>query len=100
MGEERRGRGGERERSELEKSVDEMERWWKIKEREERRKNIIVKGIEVKEGKIKEAVEKMLKKIRVEARFEQVKRIGAAKDRKMDMIVRLKDEEQKKESDA
>lgn len=34
-----------------------------LKEREERRKNILIRGLEMKEGKRKEAVEEVLEKM-------------------------------------
>jgi len=42
------------------KRVKILERKLEVKERKERRKNVIIKGVEVKDGKRKEAVEEMI----------------------------------------
>lgn len=45
------------------------------KEREERRKNIVLKEIKVKNGNRKKAVGELFKSIRVEARIKEIKRL-------------------------
>lgn len=68
------------------------------KEREKRRKNIIIKEIKVKEGNRKKAVEEVLIDIRVEARIEEVRKLGGNEERGTEMIwVKLENEEQRRE---
>lgn len=45
-----------------------------MREREQRRRNVILKGVKVKNGKRKEAVEKMLKVLGVRAEMEEIRR--------------------------
>ncbi|XP_036139538.1 uncharacterized protein PF11_0207-like [Monomorium pharaonis] len=49
-----------------ERRVREIERRLEMKEREDRRKNLLIKGIEVKDGNRKEAVERVFKEIGAE----------------------------------
>lgn len=75
----------------------EVERRIKMKEREERRRNIIIKKVEVKEGKRKEAVEEILKALGVKVDMKEVKKLGEeGKGREM-LLVKLKEEKQKRE---
>lgn len=76
--EELRGGGGEgsegadlkrgmREGGEIaENRLLEIEKKVEIREREERRRNIIIKRVEVKDGKRREAIEKVLKVVELE----------------------------------
>lgn len=68
------------------------------REREKRRKNIIIRGVEVKEGKKKEVIERIMKDIGADVRVKEIKRLGRdrEKDRKM-VWLRLEDEEQRRE---
>lgn len=74
----------------------EIERRIEMREREERRRNIILKGVEVKEGKRREAVEEVFKVLGVRAEMEEIKKLGGVERRAM-LLVKLKGEEQKKE---
>lgn len=47
-----------------------------MRERKERRKNIIIKGVEVKNRRRREAVEEVLKRIGAKADMEKVKKLG------------------------
>lgn len=44
----------------MESRINEIERKLEQRERKKRRKNIIIKGVEVREGKRKEAVEELM----------------------------------------
>lgn len=58
----------EGERRVLEERIGRMEKKWEVRERKERRKNLIVKRLEVKEGKKKEAIEGLLNGLGVEVK--------------------------------
>lgn len=66
-------RGG---RKIVEDRLTKTERRIEIWEREERRRNIIIKGVEVKKGKRREAVEEVL---RVKAEMEKSRKLGGEK---------------------
>lgn len=69
-----------------------------MKEREERKKNIIIKGLEVREGKRREAVKELLRKVGVDVEIEEIRRVGGGiKDRREMVLVKIAKEEQKKE---
>lgn len=61
--------------SSIMRRVGEMETKLEVKEREERRKNIIIKRVEVREGRRKEAVEDLMRVIGAEIKIEEVRRI-------------------------
>jgi len=88
--------GGEEKGEEIEKRLRGMERKIELREREERKRNFLIKGLVVKEGKRKEAVEEIFKILEVKADIEEVKRIGGEGEREM-AVVRMSSEEQKKE---
>lgn len=78
--------------------LKEIERKIEWRDREERKRNVIIKGVEIKEGKRREAVEKVLEIIRARVEVREVKRIARDRDREGEMIlVRLGSEEQRKE---
>ncbi|XP_036147203.1 histone-lysine N-methyltransferase, H3 lysine-79 specific-like [Monomorium pharaonis] len=80
------------------KKVREIERRLEMKEREDRRKNLLIKGVEVKEGNRKEAVEKVFREIGAEVTVKGVRRIGEGSKKGREMIwVKLESEEQRKE---
>ncbi|XP_036143369.1 golgin subfamily A member 6-like protein 7 [Monomorium pharaonis] len=80
------------------KKVKEIERRLEMKEREDRRKNLLIKGVEVKEGSRKEAVEKVFREIGAEVTVKGVRRIGEGNKKGREMIwVKLESEEQRKE---
>lgn len=77
-----------------------MERKIEMWEREERKENMIIKGIEVKKERRREAVQEVLGILGVEVKVEEVRRIGGeiGKVKSMEMVlVRLESEEQKRE---
>jgi len=67
-----------------------------MREREERKSNILIKGLVTREGKRKEAVKEILKIIEVKVDIIEVKRIGGEREREM-VVVRMGSKEQKKE---
>lgn len=74
----------------------EVERKIKIRERKERR-NIILKEVEVKDGKRREVVEKVLKIIGVTADIEEIRKLGEEEGKSKEMLLlKLRDEEQKR----
>jgi len=56
--------------------VKRMEENLEGREREKRKRNIIIKGIEVREGKRREAVEEILEGIGVKVDVREIRRIG------------------------
>lgn len=75
-----------------------MEKKMEMKNREERRKNLIIRGIAVKEGKRKKAVEGALKEIGAEVTVKEIRGIGDMNRKGREMIwVRLEDEAQRRE---
>lgn len=75
-----------------------MEKKMEMKNREERRKNLIIRVIAVKEGKRKKAVEGALKEIGAEVTVKEIRGIGDMNRKGREMIwVRLEDEAQRRE---
>lgn len=62
----------------------EIEKKIEMREREERKRNTLIKGVEVKDGKRKNAVEEVLKVIgaKVDGKVEKVKRLGGEEGKK------------------
>jgi len=95
-----RGRSGGREVDEWKEKVKQLERRWEMKERGDRRRNLIVKGMKGGEGSMKERVEEIIKGlgVRVEGKVEEVRRIDGGKREKGDMvIVKMATKEAKRE---
>lgn len=76
--------------------MKELERNVERRERKKRRRNGIVKDIEVKEGKHREAITELLNRIGAEIEVEDVNKIGTKKRRKEMWMVKLKSEKQRK----
>ncbi|KAL6418196.1 hypothetical protein ACFW04_012285 [Cataglyphis niger] len=73
--------------------------WLKeMESRMERRRNVLIKGVEIKEGRRRVAVEELFDSIGVKAEIEEVRKIGGGIEggREM-MVVRLKNEDQRRE---
>ncbi|XP_046145529.1 uncharacterized protein LOC123988824 [Osmia bicornis bicornis] len=70
--------------------VRELENIWERKEREERKKNVIIKGIKTTREEMKEKAEEILKIIGVEEAVEEVKAIGLTEGGKGVNMVQLK----------
>lgn len=91
-------RGRREEGRKIIDKVREMERRMEVKEKKERRRNVIIKGIEVKEGGRRERVEKILGEIGAKVEIEEVRRIGGVGEMGRDgemVLVKLGNEEQK-----
>jgi len=95
MGEgEGKGKGNE----ELENKVKIMKRKLEIKKREERRKNIIIKGVEVRERRKMEAVEEVIGALGMRVEIESCWKLGRGTVEGQEMIlVKLREEKQRKE---
>lgn len=93
---EQRGREGGLEGF-IEERLKKIDRKKERRERKERRRNVIVRDKEVKEGKEKEKLEKLIKDIGVTVNIEEIKRIGKSRRGKEMWWVRLGSEEQKME---
>lgn len=92
------GLRGEREREEgsIEIRLRKIEKEGEMRERKERRRNSIVKGLEVKEGKKREIVENLLGDIGAEVKVEEISRVGGGKGKEI-WLVRLENDDQKRE---
>nr|XP_034194673.1 vicilin-like seed storage protein At2g18540 [Osmia lignaria] len=62
--------------------ISELEKKWEKKEREERKKNIIIRGTKVKREEAKEKAEEILKIIGVEDAIEEAKAVGGGESEK------------------
>lgn len=70
----------------MEKRLEEIKEKLEIREREERKNNIVVKGIEVVKRKIEEAVREVIREIEVVVNIEEVRKVGE-KDKKKKGVV-------------
>lgn len=96
--------GGEEERLEREKGgeslevkIREIEKKMELRERKERRRNIIVKGLVTKEGEKREVIGKIIREVGVEVEVKDMSRVGTREEGKEFWLVRLGSEEQKRE---
>lgn len=101
MGRRGRGKGGrvtKKGGGELEAKIKGLEKWRELEKRERRRRNVVVKGIEVKGEGIEGKVKKIWEELGVGARIEEIKEIGRGngKERKM-MIIKMEDRKDKME---
>lgn len=78
---ERRERKGE-EGGVLKEKVRELDRKLERKERKERKNNIVIRGLKVKEGRRRDAVEDMTKRIWVRGELVEVRRLGGERERR------------------
>lgn len=82
----------------VEKKLREMEWGWEKKEREKRKKNIIIREMEAEEGREETVVKKLCKKLEVVVKVEKVRRIKMKGEEKKEMlVVKLGKEEEKRE---
>lgn len=96
-GEVRRERKEDRKIGLVVERMEEMERKMERREKEERRRNVVVKGLRVEDGKVKEGIEKVLGEIGGRVRIEEVRQIKTGKEDWGEMvIVRLGSEEEKR----
>lgn len=80
------GKGGEEERPGkkegiMEERIREIEKRIGRKEREKRRKNIMMKEIKVTEGKRREAVETIFKEIGAKVKIKEIRRVRENEER-------------------
>lgn len=78
------------------KEMSELERRLKIREKEETRRNVVIREVDVREGERRKAVEEILGVVGVKVEVEKKKKIGEDKGKRREMLlVRLENEEQK-----
>lgn len=96
-GGETQGRG-RKERAQVEERVDELEWWMEMKERESRRRNIIIRGREIV-GTARQTVERVIEESGARATIEEVREIGRGREGKSraTIEVRLGSMEEKRE---
>lgn len=82
-----KGKEGGKEGEGIKERISEIERKLERKEREEKKKNIVIRRLKVKEGKRKEAVEEAMKAIGVEIEAKEVWRIADERERGREMVV-------------
>ena len=98
MKEEGKWEVGKRDKA-IKAKVRELERWRELEERDRKRNNnVVVKGVELEEGRLKEAVEKLWLKMGMQGGIEKAKQIGrkTGKEKKM-VLARSKDRVRKRE---
>jgi len=83
-----RGRVEKKGGGELEAKIKDLKRWRELEERERRRRNVVMKGVEVKKEGIEGEVRKIWEELGVEARIEEIKEIGKenGKERRMAVV--------------
>lgn len=92
------GKGEGTDTEEMRNKLGRIERRIERQEREERRKNIIIKGLKVKNGKRREAIEEVLNKIGTKVEIREIRKIGTGKEEGEEMVVvKVGGEEQKRE---
>ncbi|KAL6419267.1 hypothetical protein ACFW04_013996 [Cataglyphis niger] len=73
-------------------------RQWEIGGKERKEEETLIKGVEVKEGRRRGAVEELFDSIGIKAEIEEVRKIGGSVEEGREMmVVRLKNEDQKRE---
>ncbi|KAL6417325.1 hypothetical protein ACFW04_014576 [Cataglyphis niger] len=78
--------------------LNEMENRMERREREERRRNVLIKGVVVKEGRRRGAVEELFDNIGIKAEIKEVRKIGESVEEGREMmVVTLKNEDKKRE---
>lgn len=99
--EEERRRGGRettKRDGRLETEIRDLVRWRELEERERRRRNVVVKGLEAKREGIEGQIGRIWKELGVEAKIEEIREIGGrnGKEKKM-TVVRMEDRKGKME---
>ncbi|XP_029678864.1 translation machinery-associated protein 22-like [Formica exsecta] len=96
--EEGKGKIGEEKGGEMERKLKEMEKWREMKEREERKRNVVVRGVRegIKEVEIK--VRELIQELGIEAEMEDLKCVeNRTEEKKGTAIVKIKKVKGKKE---
>ncbi|CAL1672140.1 unnamed protein product [Lasius platythorax] len=79
---------------EMENRLVVIEKRMEKREREERKKNVLIKGVEVKEGKRREAIEEVFNCMGIKAEFEEIKKVGGETEGGREMfVVKFRSEE-------
>lgn len=97
---EREAKGGREDTGEgsVERRIREVKRKIEMKEREGKRRNILIRGMKVREGRRKEMVEETMERIGAKVSVEEVRKIGEDKEKDREtVLVRLGNEEQRRE---
>jgi len=95
-GEERRKEEGEGTETNWRDRVRKIERKYEIRERGERKRNILMRGLKEKVGGMKREVEKVIERIGVEIKVKEIRRIEAGrKKRGSRIIIRVENEDEK-----
>jgi len=76
--------------------VKELERKWEQRERGDRKKNVVMKGVKEGEASLKEKAEEVMKVFGVEVKIEEIRRIKAGKERESMIVVRVENEDTKR----
>ncbi|GAB1869444.1 hypothetical protein CAJAP_10523 [Camponotus japonicus] len=94
----REGKEGREGSKDMKDRLKGIERKMELKEREDRRKNIIIRGLKVESGKRRKKVEELMKEIVARVDIVETKKIGEDREKGREMVwVRLRDEEQRGE---
>lgn len=89
--------GGKEGVEEMVERMRDMERKLEWREREKRKRNIVMKALKVGEGRIEVGIEKVMSNIGVKVRIEGMRRIKTGKEEWREMVVvKLGSEEKKK----
>lgn len=94
--EEGNGRVIERNGS-LEEKLKRLEKGMEVRERKERRRNVVVRELKVREGKRREAVEGLFKEIGTEVMMEKVNKVGGIHGKEIWQVI-SGNEDQKREA--
>lgn len=94
--EEGNGRVIERNGS-LEEKLKRLEKGMEVRERKERRRNVVVRELEVREEKRREAVEGLFKEIGTEVMMEEVNKVGGIHGKEIWQVI-SRNEDQKREA--
>lgn len=75
-----------------------LERKMERKEREERKRNVAIKGLKVEEGKIREEIEEVMREIGARVNIKEMRKVGAGRGDKGEIVVvKLGNENERKE---
>jgi len=92
--------GGQRreEEKDMTDRIKRMEENLEGREREKKRRNVMIKGVEVKERERREAVEKIFEGIGVKVEVKEIRKIEEGTEREGGMLlIKLENEDQKRE---
>lgn len=81
----------------LEEKLKRLEKGMEVRERKERRRNVVVRELEVREGKRREAVEGLFKEIGTEIMIEEVNKVGGIHGKEIWQVI-SGNEDQKREA--